>query len=140
MCFPKNRIYTNFLTCFVWFSVILSSQNVTVFSNLANLTECDCGWRNSIVSTNLVLIYYECPLFCIFKGLQIVGGNETGINEFPAMAALINLETGTLYCGAQIISDRYVLTAAHCVYNKDVADLVLLVGEHNISTGKYILR
>lgn len=71
MGFPKNRIYTNFLTCFVWFRVILGSQNVTVFSNLdnsnsANSTECDCGWRNSIVSTNLVLIYYECPLLFAF--------------------------------------------------------------------------
>ncbi|XP_066140920.1 venom serine protease-like [Euwallacea fornicatus] len=82
----------------------------------ANLTGCDCGWRNS--------------------NLQIVGGTETGINEFPAMAALISLESGLLYCGAHIISDRFVLTAAHCVYAKDPKTLGILVGDHNITAGE----
>ncbi|XP_066259154.1 venom serine protease 34-like [Euwallacea similis] len=82
----------------------------------ANLTGCDCGWRNS--------------------DLRIVGGMETGINEFPAMAALINLESGLLYCGAHIISDRFLLTAAHCVYGKDPGTLGVLVGDHNITAGE----
>lgn len=29
----------------------------------------------------------------------------------------------------------YALTAAHCVYNKQTAEIALLVGDHNTSTG-----
>ncbi|XP_058839014.1 transmembrane protease serine 9-like [Topomyia yanbarensis] len=46
---------------------------------------------------------------------RIVGGIKADINEFPWMAML--LYRGTFYCGGSLISDRYVLTAAHCVLN-----------------------
>lgn len=55
MDFSKNFIQIKLLTCFIWFSVIFGSQNVTVNVKSANLTECDCGWRNSNVS-NKVLV------------------------------------------------------------------------------------
>ncbi|KAF7278849.1 hypothetical protein GWI33_007912 [Rhynchophorus ferrugineus] len=84
----------------------------------ATVRSCDCGWRNT-ESTDL----------------KIVGGYETGVNEFPAMAALIQLSTGSLFCGATIIADRYLLTAAHCVYNRYASTLGVLVGDHNITSG-----
>lgn len=44
---------------------------------------------------------------------RIVGGQETQVNEYPWMTLL---KYGTkFYCGAALINDRYVLTAAHCV-------------------------
>lgn len=51
----------------------------------------------------------------------IVGGNVTKPGEFPHMAAIgWRGADGTLgfHCGGSLISDRYVLTAAHCY--KDV--------------------
>ncbi|XP_073819963.1 serine protease ea-like isoform X2 [Musca autumnalis] len=49
---------------------------------------------------------------------KIIGGNKTGINEFPWMA-LIQYKTGPdefgFHCGGSLINARYVLTAAHCL-------------------------
>lgn len=70
--------------------------------------------------------------------IRIVGGEETGINEFPLMAGLVNLETRELYCGASIIATKYAITAAHCLTNRLAQNLALLVGDHNINTGRVL--
>jgi len=47
--------------------------------------------------------------------LRIAGGQPADPKEWPWMAAL--LREGTIqYCGGVLITDRHVLTAAHCVY------------------------
>lgn len=46
---------------------------------------------------------------------RIVGGVKADILEFPWMVML--LYKGTFYCGGSLVSDRYVLTASHCVLN-----------------------
>ena len=33
---------------------------------------------------------------------RIVGGVETGVNEFPMMAGLIDLQSRNLHCGATL--------------------------------------
>uniref|UniRef100_A0A1B0FFU3 CLIP domain-containing serine protease n=1 Tax=Glossina morsitans morsitans TaxID=37546 RepID=A0A1B0FFU3_GLOMM len=49
---------------------------------------------------------------------RIYGGNKTDIDEFPWMA-LIEYTKGNSdkghHCGGTLISDRYVITASHCV-------------------------
>ncbi|KAG5895347.1 hypothetical protein JTB14_003144 [Gonioctena quinquepunctata] len=75
---------------------------------------CDCGWKQTT---------------------RIVGGQETLVNEFPSMAGLVDSSTKNVFCGATIISTRYVLTAAHCLLNVQQVNLGVLVGDHNISSG-----
>jgi len=78
-------------------------------------TVCDCGW--SISS-------------------RIVGGTEATVNEFPPMAALSTTSgTAKIYCGATVVSSRYVVTAAHCLRVTTVSNTAIVVGEHNIMTG-----
>lgn len=77
---------------------------------------CDCGRRNE---------------------MRIVGGIETGVNEFPMMAALIDPVIRRVFCGATIISKRYSVTAAHCIADRDSdpMGIGLLVGDHDVATG-----
>ncbi|VVC88504.1 unnamed protein product [Leptidea sinapis] len=55
--------------------------------------DCSCGERN------------EEP--------RVVGGTETNVNAFPWIARLIYHQS--FGCGASLINDRYVVSAAHCV-------------------------
>lgn len=47
-------------------------------------------------------------------GQRIVGGKETSITVHPYQAAIQYF--GYHYCGAAVISDKFVLTAAHCMF------------------------
>ncbi|XP_058834513.1 venom serine protease-like [Topomyia yanbarensis] len=76
--------------------------------------KCDCGTRLT-------------PL--------IVGGESTQPNEFPMTAAIIEISSKSLVCGATIITDRHALTAAHCISGRSISNSALLVGDHNMQTG-----
>lgn len=55
------------------------------------------------------------------------------------MAGLVDINLSEIYCGATIISSRYVVTAAVCVANRNINTIAVVVGEHDTSTGKYFL-
>ena len=70
----------------------LSEQNAN--------TECFCGQKKSFIEES------------------IVGGEFAKVNEFP-WVALLNLSSSengrTSRCGGSLISDRHIITAAHCL-------------------------
>lgn len=48
---------------------------------------------------------------------RIVGGIPTGINRYPWIARIIY--DGHYHCGASLLTENYVITAAHCVRRYD---------------------
>jgi len=69
------------------------------------------------------------------RSRRIVGGTETEVNEYPWQAALETRDEIGWYflCGGNLISDQWVLTAAHCTVDIGVQDLRVLLGAHDIS-------
>ncbi|RWR99511.1 trypsin-1-like protein, partial [Dinothrombium tinctorium] len=71
---------------------------VLFFSNGAFAQDCACGVEN--------------------QSTRIIGGSHVGQDRYPWMTfLLIKGPRGYSLCGGSIINDRYVLTAAHCVYD-----------------------
>ncbi|VVC33672.1 Serine proteases, trypsin family, serine active site,Peptidase S1, PA clan,Serine proteases, trypsin [Cinara cedri] len=66
-------------------------------------------------------------------GSRIVGGTEVKDNEYPWMASLWNTKR-KFFCGGSVVTDQYVLTAAHC-FNEDPApnyrEIYTVIGQNN---------
>ncbi|XP_014097422.3 serine protease grass [Bactrocera oleae] len=61
---------------------------------------------------------------------RLFNGVDAMLGEFPWMAILLNSQKNTM-CGGSVITNRFVLTAAHCIRSE--LQFVRL-GEHDLST------
>jgi len=59
----------------------------------------------------------------------IIGGNETVPNRYPWMA-MQRQGDDQIGCGAALISDEWLITAAHCSY--DISNLYVALGGHDM--------
>ena len=66
---------------------------------------------------------------------KIINGVEAKPNEFPWQVALVKSGLHTPICGGTIISEKHILTAAHCTSDIElIEDVEALVGEHDLLT------
>ncbi|XP_066250041.1 trypsin-1-like [Euwallacea similis] len=63
---------------------------------------------------------------------RIVGGRPTGINHYPWIARMVY--DGHFHCGASLVSENFVLTAAHCVRKLKRSKIRIILGDHDQST------
>jgi len=63
----------------------------------------------------LFIFIFPCSIFCLEEG-RIIGGEEAGVKDAPWQVSLRNFLGGiSHFCGGTIISEEWVLTAAHCM-------------------------
>ena len=66
-------------------------------------------------------------------GGKIVGGEDARYGEFPHQIMLLRGgPDGSLMCGGSLISDTWVVTAAHCCDGQNAHRLGVAVGAHNL--------
>lgn len=51
------------------------------------------------------------------------------------LAGMVDLINHNIYCGAVIICPTFIMTAAHCLENKNITEIAVVVGEHDVTTG-----
>merc|ERR1712243_248065 len=72
---------------------------------------------------------------------RIVNGVQAGVNEFPWIAGMIQIldgmETDSM-CGGTLVADKWIVTAAHCLYKDNdfktllkPSEQVWVLGEHD---------
>ena len=64
---------------------------------------------------------------------RIVGGEEAGAKDAPWQVSLRNFLGGiSHFCGGSILSESWVVTAAHCLDGLSVFQYDVMAGQHNI--------
>ncbi|XP_072473715.1 prothrombin [Notamacropus eugenii] len=81
----------------------------------------------------------EHELLDSYIGGRIVHGDDAELGTAPWQVMLFRKSPQELLCGASLISDRWILTAAHCLFyppwdkNFTVEDLLVRIGKHHRS-------
>lgn len=96
-----------------------------------------CGFAE-VGSADFKKIFSNCSAVPYAEG-YIVGGKPCKRGQWPFLAALLLKEPREFFCGGSLITDRHVLTAAHCVHQKNEAklsasDILVLLGHHSLKS------
>ncbi|XP_048342980.1 prothrombin [Sphaerodactylus townsendi] len=97
--------------------------------------ETDCGLR-PLFEKRKIADDFEAELLESMGG-RIVKGQDAQLGSAPWQVMLFKKSPQELLCGASLISDRWILTAAHCIFyppwdkNFTADDLVVRIGKHN---------
>ncbi|XP_029731776.1 phenoloxidase-activating factor 1 [Aedes albopictus] len=76
-----------------------------------------------------------CGTFSLLTDLSF-NGTPSRVGQFPWAVPLFhhNATSGLKYfCGGTIVTDRHILTAAHCTINMRPQEILAIPGKHNIS-------
>uniref|UniRef100_A0A1B6DWJ8 Peptidase S1 domain-containing protein n=1 Tax=Clastoptera arizonana TaxID=38151 RepID=A0A1B6DWJ8_9HEMI len=64
---------------------------------------------------------------------RIVGGTRSSVKDWPWMVAMLRRSDNVNFCGGAIISTTHILTAAHCVAHLSEKDIIVRLGDHDLT-------
>merc|ERR1712218_545989 len=73
----------------------------------------------------------DCICGLAQRATRIVGGQEVEVNEWPWQAGMVWSGSSSVFCGATVISNEWILTASHCVDGTAASEIQMLLGEHD---------
>lgn len=87
----------------------------------------------------LELIVYFFKACGIENGSErIVGGEEAEPNRYPWMVSITRSWQGAAsFCGGTLITDRHILTAAHCLHGTRPIQIQVILGVHDPFKAKF---
>ena len=59
-----------------------------------------------------MVTFFKSNFFDIFLGDRIVGGRDSSSDNWPSIVGIF--KDGSHICGGVIISEQWIVTAAHC--------------------------
>lgn len=66
---------------------------------------------------------------------RIVGGEDAKVGDAPYQCSMQLKSMKFHFCGCSVISDKYILTAAHCVQGQNINKFNILVGTNDLNSG-----
>ncbi|NDV43791.1 trypsin-like serine protease [Flagellimonas sediminis] len=74
--------------------------------------------------SSLFIIFW----FVSYGQVNIIGGNDTTIENHPWQISIRDANTNAHFCGGSILTPEWILTAAHCVDGQNPADIEIAAG------------
>ncbi|KAH9502045.1 Suppressor of tumorigenicity 14 protein [Dermatophagoides farinae] len=130
---------------FVTIAPLINSTTSTTIRSPTVITKLTSIWTTSSTASTTTtkrpmssseMLPFICGRRQISPKGRIVGGTQSAYGEWPWMVSLRQWKKNAFLhkCGAALLNEYWVITAAHCVENVSPTDLLLRLGEYDIST------